>query len=105
MSGRYASRSAWTSSRPRPFAQVSDSLADCTHKIERGTDPLTLGLTPQSPTIRIWNNGTMTNLDGVLRVIADSLEKAPSPGLRFAKSDLSPEGRGAEEPVQTGKLT
>ena len=55
--------------------------------------------------LRFWNNDVMTNLDGVLRVIADGLEKAPSPGLRFATSDLSPQGRGVEGPVQTGKQT
>lgn len=42
--------------------------------------------------IRFWNNDVLTNLDGVLQVIADRLEKAPSPGLRFTKSDLSPKG-------------
>jgi very-short-patch-repair endonuclease len=44
--------------------------------------------------IRFWNRDVLTNLNGVLQTIADRLEKAPSPGLRFAKSDLSPEGRG-----------
>jgi len=44
--------------------------------------------------LRFWNGDVLTNIDGVLTVIADHLEKAPSPGLRFAKSDLSPEGRG-----------
>ena len=46
--------------------------------------------------IRFWNRDVLTNLDGVLQVIADRLEKTPSPGLRFAKPDLSPEGRGEE---------
>ncbi|MET3899423.1 very-short-patch-repair endonuclease [Devosia sp. UYZn731] len=44
--------------------------------------------------IRFWNNDVLTNLDGVLESIAEHLNKAPSPGLRFAKPDLSPEGRG-----------
>ncbi|WP_417307773.1 hypothetical protein [Devosia sp.] len=35
----------------------------------------------------------MTNIEGVSQTIADRLDKAPSPGLRFAKTDLSPEGR------------
>ena len=46
--------------------------------------------------IRFWNNDILTNVDGVLAVLASHLEKAPSPGLRFAKPDLSPEGRGDE---------
>jgi very-short-patch-repair endonuclease len=44
--------------------------------------------------LRFWNNDIITNVDGVLQSIAARLEKAPSPGLRFAKPDLSPEGRG-----------
>src|SRR5215217_653491 len=43
---------------------------------------------------RFWNDEVLTNIDGVLTVIAERLAKAPSPGLRFAKSDLSPQGRG-----------
>ena len=46
--------------------------------------------------IRFWNNDVLTNLEGTLQVIAERLNKAPSPGLRFAKSDLSPKGRGEE---------
>jgi very-short-patch-repair endonuclease len=46
--------------------------------------------------IRFWNNDVLTNLEGTLQVIAERLNKAPSPGLRFAKSDLSPKGRGKE---------
>jgi len=46
--------------------------------------------------IRFWNDDVLTNLDGVLETIADHLNKAPSPGLRFAKPDLSPEGRGED---------
>ena len=42
--------------------------------------------------IRFWNTDVLTNIDGVLQVIAERLEKAPSPGLRYAKSDLSPKG-------------
>jgi len=45
--------------------------------------------------IRFWNSDVLTNIDGVLQVIADRLEKAPSPGLRYAKSDLSPKGEVA----------
>lgn len=46
--------------------------------------------------IRFWNHDVLNNLDGVLEAIAAHLAKAPSPGLRFAKPDLSPEGRGGE---------
>ncbi|WP_244446255.1 endonuclease domain-containing protein [Devosia riboflavina] len=46
--------------------------------------------------IRFWNGDILTNIDGALEAIAGYLAKAPSPGLRFAKSDLSPEGRGEE---------
>ena len=46
--------------------------------------------------IRFWNNEVLTNLEGTLQVISERLNKAPSPGLRYAKSDLSPEGRGKE---------
>jgi very-short-patch-repair endonuclease len=46
--------------------------------------------------IRFWNNDVLSNIDGVLGVLSGHLEKAPSPGLRFAKPDLSPEGRGEE---------
>lgn len=42
--------------------------------------------------LRFWNNDVLGNTEGVLRVIADHLAKAPSPGLRKAKSDLSPKG-------------
>ena len=44
--------------------------------------------------IRFWNNDVLKNLDGVLQAIANHLAKAPSPGLRFEKPDLSPKGRG-----------
>ncbi|KRA47709.1 endonuclease domain-containing protein [Devosia sp. Root635] len=47
--------------------------------------------------IRFWNNDVLTNVEGALLLIAEHLNKAPSPGLRFAKSDLSPKGRGKEE--------
>ena len=46
--------------------------------------------------VRFWNNDVLTNVEGVLQYIAERLNKAPSPGLRFAKPDLSPEGRGEE---------
>lgn len=46
--------------------------------------------------IRFWNHDVLTNIEGALQVIAEHLNKAPSPGLRFAKTDLSPEGRGEE---------
>ncbi len=42
--------------------------------------------------LRFWNNDVLIHTDGVLEVIVAHLEKAPSPGLRFATSDLSPEG-------------
>jgi len=41
--------------------------------------------------IRFWNHEVLSNLDGVLFTLAEAV-KAPSPGLRFAKSDLSPQG-------------
>ena len=47
--------------------------------------------------IRFWNSDVLTNLEGTLQVISERLNKAPSPGLRFAKPDLSPRGRGEEE--------
>lgn len=50
--------------------------------------------------IRFWNNDVLTNIDGVLQVIADRLEKAPSPGLRYAKSDLSPKGEVTGSPLE-----
>ena len=46
--------------------------------------------------IRLWNQDVLSNIDGVFAVLTEYLEKAPSPGLRFAKPDLSPEGRGEE---------
>ena len=42
--------------------------------------------------VRFWNNDVLSNMDGVLTAITAELEKAPSPGLRFAKPDLSPKG-------------
>jgi len=33
--------------------------------------------------LRFWNNDVLTNVDGVLQVIAETVAKAPSPGLRF----------------------
>jgi very-short-patch-repair endonuclease len=48
--------------------------------------------------MRFWNNDVLTNGDGALQLIADRLAKAPSPGLRYAKPDLSPRGRGKEAP-------
>ncbi|MDC9823128.1 endonuclease domain-containing protein [Devosia sp. ZB163] len=55
--------------------------------------------------VRFWNSDVLTNIDGVLQVIADRLEKAPSPGLRFAKSDLSPKGEVARGHTRmTGEL-
>ena len=41
---------------------------------------------------RFWNADVLNNIDGVLQIIADDLDKAPSPGLRYAKPDLSPKG-------------
>ncbi len=54
--------------------------------------------------IRFWNTDVLTNLDGVLETLADHLNKAPSPGLRFAKSDLSPKGRGEERHDILGRI-
>ena len=42
--------------------------------------------------LRFWNNDVLNNTEGVLQTIAAYLAKAPSPGLRFAKPDLSPRG-------------
>ena len=42
--------------------------------------------------VRFWNSDVLNNIDGVLQVIAEKLEKAPSPGLRYAKSDPSTKG-------------
>ncbi|MGV3490363.1 MAG: endonuclease domain-containing protein [Devosia sp.] len=49
--------------------------------------------------VRFWNSDVLTNLDGVLQVIADRLEEGPSPGLRYANADLSPKGEVKEGPV------
>jgi very-short-patch-repair endonuclease len=46
--------------------------------------------------IRFWNHDVLSNLEGTVQVISERLSKAPSPGLRFAKPDLSPRGRGEE---------
>lgn len=50
--------------------------------------------------IRFWNDDVLSNVDGVPETIAEHLNKAPSPGLRFAKPDLSPEGRGEAGPTE-----
>jgi len=50
--------------------------------------------------VRFWNRDVLNNIEGVFSVLIEHLEKAPSPGLRFAKPDLSPEGRGEEGPAQ-----
>jgi very-short-patch-repair endonuclease len=42
--------------------------------------------------LRFWNDDVLNNTEGVLQIIMEHLAKAPSPGLRFAKPDLSPEG-------------
>ena len=54
--------------------------------------------------LRFWNNDVLTNLEGVLHAISEHLNKAPSPGLRFAKSDLSPEGRGEEAQTENAGI-
>jgi very-short-patch-repair endonuclease len=41
--------------------------------------------------IRFWNSDVFENIDGVLETIAAKLQ-APSPGRRYAPSDLSPKG-------------
>ena len=46
--------------------------------------------------MRFWNYDVLNNLEGTLQTLAEHLNKAPSPGLRFAKPDLSPKGRGEE---------
>jgi very-short-patch-repair endonuclease len=53
--------------------------------------------------IRFWNNDVADNIDGVLQVIADRLAKAPSPGLRFAKPDLSPKGEVSPAATDQGQ--
>ena len=55
--------------------------------------------------IRFWNRDVLTNIDGVFAVLSEHIEKAPSPGLRFAKPDLSPEGRGEERPGKQGNAS
>jgi very-short-patch-repair endonuclease len=52
--------------------------------------------------IRFWNSDVRHNIDGVIQSIAAELERAPSPGLRFAKSDLSPEGEVAGQTAEQG---
>ena len=42
--------------------------------------------------VRFWNGDVLRHIGGVLELIAEHLTKAPSPGPRYAKSDLSPEG-------------
>ena len=42
--------------------------------------------------VRFWNNDVLANIEGVLTTLTLHLEKVPSPGLRFAKPDLSPKG-------------
>ena len=45
--------------------------------------------------LRFWNNDVLTNLDGVLQVITNALNKRPSPShASGAGPSLSPEGRG-----------
>ncbi|MBU1175294.1 MAG: endonuclease domain-containing protein [Alphaproteobacteria bacterium] len=46
--------------------------------------------------LRFWNNEVLGNTDGVLETIMTVLGGHPSPDLRYAKADLSPEGRGAK---------
>ncbi len=46
--------------------------------------------------IRFWNRDVLDNIDGAFAVLTEYFEKAPSPGLRFAKPDLSPKGIGEE---------
>jgi hypothetical protein len=42
--------------------------------------------------VRFWNADVLGNTDWVVASIGEHLHKAPSPGLRVAKSDLSPKG-------------
>ncbi len=53
--------------------------------------------------IRFWNNDVLANIDGVHRVIVAELQQAPSPGLRYAKPDLPPEGE-VLPPTARGEL-
>ncbi|WMT89630.1 endonuclease domain-containing protein [Pelagibacterium sp. H642] len=48
--------------------------------------------------LRFWNNDVLANIEGVLITLAHHLEKAPSPGLRYAKPDLSPKGEVKRRP-------
>src|SRR6185437_6362640 len=48
--------------------------------------------------LRFWNNDVLNRTEGVLLTIAEHLVKAPSPGLRFAKADLSPKGEVTPAP-------
>jgi len=45
--------------------------------------------------LRFWNNDVLLNIEGVILAISEHLAKAPSPGLRYAKADLSPKGEVA----------
>jgi len=49
--------------------------------------------------LRFWNNDVLSNLDGVLQVIVEYLER-PSPALRFAPTDVPLERRGTRETRQ-----
>jgi hypothetical protein len=51
--------------------------------------------------LRFWNHEALREREAVLDAILAVLEgeiTGPSPGLRFAPADLSPEGRGREAP-------
>lgn len=52
--------------------------------------------------IRFWNTDVLTNIDGTLELILDTIQKAPSPGLRYAKPDLSPKGEVVAHPIDSG---
>ncbi len=52
--------------------------------------------------LRFWNNNALGDTEAVLAAILIELQKAPSPGLRHAKSDLSPEGEVAAHTIHLG---
>ncbi len=51
--------------------------------------------------LRFWNSDVFENLDGVLEEIIRKL-KAPSPGRRYAPSDLSPDGEVSRDRGRQG---
>jgi very-short-patch-repair endonuclease len=55
--------------------------------------------------LRFWNNNALGDTEAVLAAILIELQKAPSPGLRHAKPDLSPKGEVAAHPTHPGTIS